>query len=55
MNRGQNMNDKSKAKPTEEEVQAWLEGVHFSSCCSDLLPSDKSQKSKAPIKKEKSK
>lgn len=27
-----------KPKPTEEEVQAWLDGVHFSSCCSDPLP-----------------
>ena len=29
-----------KKKPTEAEVQAWLEGVHFSSCCSDPLPEE---------------
>lgn len=24
-----------KAKPTDEEVQAWLDGVHYGSCCAD--------------------
>lgn len=28
-----------KKKPTEAELQEWLEGVHFSSCCSDPLVS----------------
>lgn len=27
-------------KPTEEELQQWLETVHLSSCCSDPLASD---------------
>ena len=49
------MNDKPKSKPTEAEVQAWLEGVHFSSCCSDPLPQDKSEKNKTLMKNEKNK
>ena len=44
------MNDKPKSKPTEAEVQAWLEGVHFSSCCSDPLPQSEPEKSKLPVK-----
>jgi len=24
-------------KPTEEELNAWIEKVHFGSCCSDPL------------------
>jgi len=27
-----------KTKPTEQEVQEWLDKVHLSSCCSDPLP-----------------
>jgi len=27
-----------KIKPTEQEVQEWLDKVHLSSCCSDPLP-----------------
>ena len=28
-------------KPTEEELNAWLEKVHFGSCCSDPVePTD---------------
>lgn len=26
-------------KPTEEELNAWIEQVHFGSCCSDPLES----------------
>ena len=26
-----------KPKPTEEELQQWLDSVHFGSCCSDLV------------------
>ncbi|MFT4837497.1 MAG: hypothetical protein ACI9IJ_002426 [Psychromonas sp.] len=26
-------------KPTEEELNAWLEKVHFGSCCSDPIDS----------------
>ncbi len=29
-----------KKKPTEEELQQWLEAVHLSSCCSDPLTND---------------
>lgn len=29
-----------KKKPTEEELQQWLEAVHLSSCCSDPLTTD---------------
>lgn len=29
-----------KAKPTEQELQEWLDKVHFGSCCSDPLVSD---------------
>jgi len=42
--------DKSESdkKNTEEEMQAWLDSVHFGSCCSDPLPSDnESKKSKS--------
>lgn len=24
-----------KKKPSEEEIQAWLDGVHYGSCCAD--------------------
>jgi len=30
----------SDKKNTEEELQAWLDSVHFGSCCSDPLPSN---------------
>jgi len=33
-------------KPSEEELQQWLEAVHFGSCCSDPLISGDDQKSK---------
>ncbi|MDN2664479.1 hypothetical protein [Psychromonas sp. 14N.309.X.WAT.B.A12] len=38
--------DKSESdkKNTEEEKQAWLDSVHFGSCCSDPLPSDDESK-----------
>ena len=29
-----------KIKPTEAELQAWLDAVHFGSCCSDPLTDD---------------
>lgn len=32
-----------KKKPTEAELQEWLDGVHFSSCCSDPLVSSKNK------------
>lgn len=38
-----------KPKPTEEEVQAWLDGVHFSSCCSDPLPENEPVASEKPL------
>ena len=37
------MSDKSKAKPTEAEVQEWLDGVHFSSSCNLPLASSESK------------
>jgi len=27
-------------KPSEEELQQWLDSVHFGSCCSDPLRAD---------------
>jgi len=31
-------------KNSEEEKQAWLDAVHFGSCCSDPLPGDDGSK-----------
>ncbi|RBW43613.1 hypothetical protein DS885_13285 [Psychromonas sp. B3M02] len=31
-------------KESEEELQAWLDAVHFGSCCSDPLPSNEESK-----------
>ncbi|MDA7746421.1 hypothetical protein N8878_03720 [Psychromonas sp.] len=33
-------------KPTEAELQEWLNGVHFGSCCRDPLPSERKSASK---------
>lgn len=53
---GENMTDKTKQVNTEsvitvkqkktspEELQQWLDAVHFGSCCSDPLISDDQQK-----------
>lgn len=41
-----------KTKPTEKEVQEWLEGVHFSSCCSDPLPSSENENKENKANKE---
>ena len=48
------MTDKPKSKPTDEEVQAWLDGVHFSSVC-NLPLSDEAEKKETPVKNDKSK
>ena len=33
-------------KPSEEELQQWLDGVHFGSCCSDPVTSDNEEHNK---------
>ncbi|WP_137297459.1 hypothetical protein [Psychromonas sp. SP041] len=33
-------------KPSEEELQQWLDGVHFGSCCSDPVASDNEEPNK---------
>jgi hypothetical protein len=33
-------------KPSEEELQQWLDGVHFGSCCSDSVTSDNEESNK---------
>lgn len=33
-------------KPSEEELQQWLDGVHFGSCCSDPMSSDNDESNK---------
>lgn len=36
-------------KPTEEEINAWIEKVHFGSCCSDPIdPPDLAEKTQLP-------
>jgi len=40
-----------KAKPTEAEVQEWLDGVHFSSACNLPLTEEKHKSDKESPKK----
>jgi len=33
-------------KPNQEEIQAWLDSVHFGSCCSDLVDNEDNNRCK---------
>lgn len=53
-----NMSDKiketnieEKKKVDEVELQAWLDAVHFGSCCSDPLSCDETEKKNSSNKK----
>ena len=38
------LNTDKKTKANEDEMQAWLDQVHFGSCCSDPLESSDNKK-----------
>ncbi|MGJ8582058.1 MAG: hypothetical protein ACSHWR_07085 [Psychromonas sp.] len=42
----------SEDKNKEEALQEWLDSVHFGSCCSDPLPSNKASKQTKPCSTE---
>jgi hypothetical protein len=46
-------NIEEKKKVDEVELQAWLDAVHFGSCCSDPLSCEETEKNETNLKQKK--